>query len=269
MTFALLLAAALAQSTGTAERTCWTDRPAGVQRVQAERGYVIELAFEKAGAPEAGCSIVVKDAEGKVVYRNEGFNTRIHADSGRDVTNDGHGDLVLGTDTGGGNRCCWSYAVVSLVPSPHVVTALSEPQFTRDDRGRTVIWTTTAFYGFDGSGMAGSPAIRKAHQFRSGTLTEITREYCDAMLAGRAGRPADYSDEVGRLTPDRKLASRTAGTRVTDEIHETRSAAIVWALQAMTCGRRADAVQLVREVWPAAETARLEAAMQAALETIR
>ncbi len=269
MWLALLLAAGLAQSADPPERACWGTRPAAAQRVQTEQGYTIELASEAANAdPEAACRIVVTDSKGNVVYRNEGYNTRIHPDSGRDVDNDGHPDLILGTDTGGGNRCCWSYVVFSLEPSPHVVTTLDNPAFTSDSGGRTVIWLTTAFYGFDGASMAESPSVVAAHQFRSGTMTDITPEYCDAILAGRAARPADYRREVEILTPARKLASRSGGGHLTEEIRETRAAAIAWSLQALSCGRREAVVQLVHDVWPAAEAARLAAGMQAAIGKI-
>ena len=174
----LLVAAALAQPATPVEHACWGARPGAVLRLHVARGYTIELASQaERGDPEIACRVVVRSAQGTIVYRNEGYNTRVHPDSGRDIDNDGHVDLVIGTDTGGGNRCCWSYAVLSLVPSPHVVATLDNPGFTLDDGGRTVIWTTMAFYGFDGATMAESPAVAAAQQFRSGRLTEVTREY--------------------------------------------------------------------------------------------
>ena len=87
------------------------------------------------------------------------------------------------------------------------------------------------------------------------------------MLAGRIAGPADYRREVEVLTPDRKVASRAAGQRVTDEVRETRAAAIVWSLQALYCGRAAEVAQLVRDVWAPAEGERLLAAMRAAIDT--
>ena len=53
------------------------------------------------------CTIEVRDRSGRLVLMREGFNTRLHDDSGRDVDNDGSPDIIIGSDSRGTNWCCW------------------------------------------------------------------------------------------------------------------------------------------------------------------
>ena len=43
------------------------------------------------------CVIEVRDRTGRLVLMREGFNTRLHDDSGRDVDNDGSPDIIIGS----------------------------------------------------------------------------------------------------------------------------------------------------------------------------
>ena len=266
-----LLIAAFAQAPDK-EVACWAERPAPPSHIQIQGGYTLTFGAARgadSAAVEFGCSVEVRNQSGRVVYRSDGFNTRLHRASGRDVDNDGHPDLILGTDTGGGNRCCWRYAVLSLTPAPHVIAKFDNPSFTSDDNGRTVIWTTQAFYGLQGATMAESPAIVAAHQFRNGRVVEVTLEFCDAMLAGRSRGWGDLKPELEMLTEQRKADSRSAGAKGTDEVEETRRASLAWSLQALYCGRRADAARVIGEVWPAARQADVLAGLTSAIAHIK
>src|SRR6476620_6639621 len=102
---AFLLIAAFAQAPDK-EVACWAERPAPPSHIQIQGGYTLTFGSAKGAdnAVEFGCSVEVRNQSGSVVYRSDGFNTRLHPASGRDVDNDGHSDLILGTDTGGGNQ---------------------------------------------------------------------------------------------------------------------------------------------------------------------
>jgi hypothetical protein len=212
---------------------------------------------------EEACTAEVRDRGGKVVFQSQGFNTELMDTNGRDVDNDGHPDIVVGTDTGGGNRCCWAYAVISPVPRPHVVIKLPPAHFESDENGKTVIWTTVAFYDM-GPSMAESPVVEQAQQFRKGRLEEVTSEYCPAMLSNQARGYASMTDVLEQLTSARKHASQQSGSSPSDEVRQTRVAATTLALQAVYCGRDDMAATVIRDVWPAAEQAGMRATIRKA-----
>jgi hypothetical protein len=212
---------------------------------------------------EDACTAEVRDRGGKVVFQSQGFNTELMDTNDRDIDNDGHPDIVVGTDTGGGNRCCWGYAVISPVPRPHVVVKLPPAHFEPDDNGKTVIWTTVAFYDL-GPSMAESPVVEQAQQFRKGRLEEVTSEYCAGMLANQARGYASMTDVFEQLTTARKRASQQATSAPSDEVRQTRVAATTVALQAVYCGRDDMAATMIRDVWPAGEQPAMRATIRKA-----
>jgi hypothetical protein len=86
------------------------------------------------------CIIEVRDRSGRLVLTREGFNTKLHDESGRDVDNDGSPDLIIGSDSRGTNWCCSEDTVLSLKPAPHVVGTFSNPRFEVDLDRRTLVW---------------------------------------------------------------------------------------------------------------------------------
>ncbi len=252
-TMLLSMLTALLLQPATAAMTCQqgqTDRTAKKTTIQ-------ELTVTIAPSPkpedvEDGCTAEVRDRRGRVVFQFTGFNTKLLDFAGRDIDNDGHPDIVIETDTGGGNRCCFEFAIISPAPRPHVAAKLQPALFESDDAGKTVIWTTVQFYEL-GPDMADSPTVEVAHQFRKGRLTEITPEYCPAMLANQARGYADIHEVFDQLTTVRKRASQLSTDSAAHEIQQTRVAAFSLALQAVYCGRDDMAASVVRDVWPSNE----------------
>jgi hypothetical protein len=252
MSIGLLLAAlTLATAQPPPETACWSEqRPLNhVITRTLDGGFILTIAPSTDPDVEYGCRAEVRDGTGKIVFEGEGFNTRLHPESGRDVDGDGRPDLIIGIDTGGGNRCCWEYHVISLSPIPRAVARLPNPGFETDRQGRTVIWTTVAFDDL-GPSMAQSPTIEIAEQFRSGRLVDITSEYCQAMLAGTLRGQGDLSAELASLSESKKAASKAAGATPVFDVDETRVAAYTVAMQLTYCGRATVAAQLIPEVWP-------------------
>jgi hypothetical protein len=164
--------------------------------------------------------VTVRNKAGGTVFTAEGFGTRLHPDSGRDIDNDGKPDAIVGVDTGGGNRCCWEYTILSFSPGPHIVAKLPpvEFDFTSDAAGKTLIRETEAFYDL-GNSMADAPTVTIVRQFRSGRLLDVTAEYCRSILS----EPADNE--------------------------------MALVLQNLYCGEFKVASRLIREKWPASEQA--------------
>ena len=234
------------------ETACWAhQRPNNLKVTRTlPRGYTLTIG--PAADPddiESGCLVEVRNAAGKLVFEGAGFNTRLHPESGRDVDGDGQPDVIVGVDSGGGNRCCWEYNVISLSPRVRVIARFANPGFVSDGSGRTVIRTTVPFYDL-GPSMAQSPTLEIAEQFRSGRLVDITSEYCGSILAGTVRGQGDLSAELASLEGTRKADSKLASARPGFDIETTRVSAITVALQLVYCDRPAEASRLIQEVWP-------------------
>jgi hypothetical protein len=217
---------------------------------------------------EDACVVEVRDPAGQVVFTREGFNTRLHPDSGRDVDNDGVPDLIIGHDSGGGNRCCWEDTILSLRPAPHVAGTFSYPWFEVDANRRTVVWRMRPFENL-GPDMAQVPTIAIAEQYRNGRFVEITSEYCPMILAGTARGLANLSDDLWQLEGSRRAASRDETGPPSFEAETTRGSATTVALQMIYCGRDGEARELIRQVWPAGEQEKVRVSIEAAVAAAR
>lgn len=232
-------------------------------------GFAVTV-WRKADPAESdhACVIEVRDASGQIVFAREGFNTRLHADSGRDVDDDGSVDLILGHDSAGGSRCCWEFAVLSLKPTPRVVGAFRDAWFESDAAKRTVIWGIRSFDDL-GPSMSQPPTIAIARQYRDGRVVDITSEHCGAILTGTARGLANLSDDLWQLEGSHRAASRAATGPPSFEVETTRVSATTVALQMMYCGQEADARELIRQVWPSSEQEKMQTSLAAAVAAAR
>jgi hypothetical protein len=210
---------------GRDETRCYyTDRAGTFARAALPNGYQLHLERSTDDtAVETACSATVRDHANKVVWTVSGFGALLDDWTGRDIDGDGSADAVIALDTGGGNRCCWTYFVMTFVPGFRQSAALQFPPFFQvDERGRTLIFESVPFYAL-GPTMAESPRVVLAHQFREGRLQDVTRERCEGILSGTA---ADFSTQRwnwDRATQEQRAASRAAA-QATYDIEETRLA---------------------------------------------
>jgi hypothetical protein len=214
------------------------------------------------------CVIEVRNPSKRLVFTREGFNTKLHEDSGRDVDNDGAPDLVVGAESRATNSCCSEYSILSLTPSPHVVGTFSNPSFEVDRNRRTVVWAVRSFDDL-AADMGPVPTIAIVGQYRDGTFADLTSEHCPVILAGTARGWASLSDDLWQLDGSRRAASRAESGPPSFAVETTRGSATTVALQMLYCGRDADARELIRQVWPDLLQESVRASLTAAIAAAR
>jgi hypothetical protein len=261
---ALVLAAALGQPAAP-EISCRYS-VAAEQRTtrKVQDGFTVTVLRKADPAlTKDACIIEVRDRSGRLVLMREGFNTRLHDDSGRDVDNDGSPDLIVGSDSRRTNRCCSEDTVLSLKPAPHVVGTFSHPSFEVDLNRRTVVWAVLSFDDL-AADMAPVPTIATVGQYRDGRFVDLTSEYCPVILAGTARGWANLSEDLWRLDGSRRASSRAETDPPSFGVETTRGSATTVALQMLYCGRDADARELIRQVWPDRHQEAVRASLTAA-----
>jgi hypothetical protein len=242
----------------------------GEQRVtrRVHDGFSVTVRRKTDPAPDAhACVIEVHDPSGRLVLMREGFNTKLHDDSGRDVDNDGSPDVIVGIDSRGTNWCCSEDTILSLRPA-HVIGTFANPTVEVDGDRRTVVWAAVSFDDL-GSNLGPAPAIAIAGQYRDGRFVDLTAERCSAILAGTSRGWLNLSEDLWQLEGSRRAASRAETGEPSFDVEATRASATAVALQMLYCGRDADARELIRQVWPDDRQEAIRASLAAAVAAAR
>ncbi len=221
-------------------------------------GY--ELSLGPAHGSQGGgdeCTAAIYNRAGRVVFRTTGFSVIFDENhTGQDFDGDGHPEVVFITDTGGGNRCCWAYNVISLFPKPHKlfdIPALGASRFEKDSQGNMVVWERTAGpYGF--TSMARTPFAEKVFRVREGKLVDATEEFCPRIFSDQN---EDYRAWNRDLTPEN--IQRLQSTATTDvENEEIVSGLLSRAVQHVFC-RQFEAAVSDLYLWPSSTRAKMVA----------
>jgi hypothetical protein len=267
---ALVLVAALSQLPAPEISCRYSVRAAQRSSRPATNGFSVSVRRKAdPAATKDACVIEVRDRSGRVVFAREGFNTRLHDDSGRDVDNDGSPDLIVGSESRATNGCCSQYSVLSLTPAPHLVGTFAHPSFERDRDRRTVVWSVLSFDDLGADRATAPPMIATVGQYRHGRFTDITAEYCSVILAGTGRGWASLSEDLWQLDGSRRAASRAETGTASFAVEATRDSATAVALQMLYCGREADARELIRQVWPDGQQETIRASLAAAVAAVR
>jgi hypothetical protein len=268
--FPFVLVAALGQPPPAPELSCRHSVRTEQRSTRAVQGGYSVTVRRKAdpALTKDACVIEVRDRTGRVVLSREGFNTKLHDDSGRDVDHDGSPDLVIGSDSRGTNWCCSEDTILSLKPAPHVLGSFSNPTFEADAKRRTLVWATLPFDSL-GSDMGPVPTIIIVRQFRDGRFVDLTSEYCPVILAGTSRGWTNLSEDLWQIEGSRRAASRAETGPPSFAVEGTRGSATTVALQMLYCGRDAEARDLIRQVWPDNQQEAVRASLAAAAAAAR
>jgi hypothetical protein len=219
-------------------------------------GYELSLGPtpDAADNPEEACTAAIYNTAGKVVFRTTGFNTRYHDATGMDIDGDGAPDVVLMTDTGGGNHCCWELEVVSLRPKPHLVFRYNPAgafSFRKDRDGNTSLWSVEGALIEVGYSMADRPFALMVHKVIDGKLTNVTPESCPAVFEDER-----FVADKSRLS-EAEIARFKSVQKISENDWETSLALVEIALQHVYCRQREKAEQAIHSMWPAYDQARV------------
>jgi hypothetical protein len=214
------------------------------------------------------CVIEVRDRSRRIVFTREGFNTKLHEDSGRDIDHDGSPDIVIGSESSRTNGCCSAYTILSLQPAPHVVGTFAHASFELDLNRRMLVWAALPFDDL-AADMGPAPTIATVWQYRDGRFADLTAEYCPVILVGTSRSWANLSEDLWRLDGTRRAASRAEAGPPSYAVETTRASATTVVLQMLYCGRDADARELIRQVWPDQQQEAIRASLTAAVAAAR
>ena len=214
------------------------------------------------------CVIEVRDRAKRIVFTRDGFNAKLHEDSGRDVDNDGSPDLIVGVERHRTKLCCSEYSILSLKPAPRVVGTFANPSFRVDQDRRTVVWAALSFDDL-GSNLGPVPTITIVRQYRDGRFADLTSEHCSWILAGTAPGWANLSEDLWQLDGTRRATSRAETGPPSFAVETTRASATTVALQMLYCGKDADARELIRQVWPDQQQESVRTSLSAAVAAAR
>ncbi len=238
----------------SSDLTCHYTNPPGafVESALPDGHHVRLVRSQDPSEMESACVATVSDSRAAVIWTATGFGTTVYDGTGRDLDGDGRGDAVIGVDTGGGNRCCWTYFVLKFSPRFQIAAELNYPPFFESDAtGRALFFEIVPFYAL-GPDMASSPTLIRAHQFRAGRFEDVTLERCDDILTNTTRGWSTRQWDWDRASPAAHAASRTA-KEVTFEVEQTRVAVTSIVLQQFVCRRPQDAARLVQDTWPAGQ----------------
>jgi hypothetical protein len=254
------------QSTPTEELACHQSAPSNQTFTRSlSNGAVLIIRRVDANSLGQACEAVVRDRNGKTIFEDRGFNTRIDPATGRDIDNDGQIDAVVGVDTLGGKTGNWEYPVISFAPSPRVILKLPHATYDFQTKpGKTLIWTAATFEDLNASA-ANTAVVATVHEFRPNGFIDVTSDYCKSLLSGELAGLGNLKAPLATLNRQAKLDSRTNEGRPEDR-EDTRVAAMTIVLQEIYCGQFEEASRLVLEVWPGSEQSRIRREIKSAVE---
>ncbi|MFN8572081.1 MAG: hypothetical protein U0132_08495 [Gemmatimonadaceae bacterium] len=212
----------------------------------------VEKSSDPADAVENGCVATVRDRQGRVMYRRDGFGVSLDSSAvDLDVDGDGTRDVVLTIDIGGGNHCCWSIDVLSVRTRPRVIVSFEQQGaagFSRDPNGGVILRSLEGGYGSDRYSMAGRVFAERIYRLQQGKLVDVTPWMCRTAKGALAVNRTEPNDEES-------IAFRQDGRL---NLHDFAASDIEsLMLQHCLCGDIEKARDVATRLWPPSDLARL------------
>ncbi len=231
------------------DRLCHEGSNPGAESHHLGAGAHLDLVRTSDTISDTPCSAIVRNDSGVILWQADGFPTSLDRWSGTDINNDGLPEVVIGFDRGGGNRCCWQYAVISLTPSFEVLAVLDFPPVqTASSPPPVTLQQTVPFYHL-GPSMADAPIIVLVNRLEGTTLLNETRARCSEVLAEKEDPWANLGRHLRMLTSENLEASKK-GLRAQNDLASIRKAIRSVAMQHLYCNQESEASRLLQVGWP-------------------
>lgn len=207
-------------------------------------GYVLSITQgQDPEEVEKACEATIVDSKEEAVYETAGYSVELTVPTGEDLDGDGHPEVVLLVDKGGGFHCCLGYEVISFYPSVHKIEGERLPAvagrmgFAKDEKGRWILKVIDVLEGWNS--MAARPGAARIFRFQDGKSIDFTPEYCGSMI--------DLNDLNGLSFEEIDRFRRGALLPLDTEIFESRVESE--ALQFAFCRKSRESLEAFG-IWP-------------------
>jgi TonB family protein len=219
-------------------------------------GYSLRL-LPTSGTADSGCSAVLVGRDLKTAWHGKDAAFDLLSVTGQDINGDGAPEVVLEAFSGGAH-CCWTYYILTLAPTPRVVSLKNEGpvRFDPDPLGGYVMVTGDgSFAYFDGSSNAESPYPDLFLQLERASFRNVSGNHWPTFQ-----RKIDSARQ--RLTPESLTKFQASDGQHIDasynlEFRATKSAILTIVLEYLYGGRPQQAWREFESMWPESDQNRM------------
>lgn len=214
---------------------------------------------KKAEAKEQGdnfrCRAVLTSSGGKNITIAEDWALSVDTISGRDLNADGTPDIIL-DGYSGGTQCCYTYAFVSLGPTPQLIRELHNQfplTFERQGDGSTRIDAKEGVFDYFLLPHQQAVIPQLILQMEGGNLLDVSPRFAEIY-------DKQIEDARSQLIPAEleKFRKSNYGDRLfMDQVSIVRPVLTI-VLNYLYSGREEKAWQALNELWPASDVERVK-----------
>jgi hypothetical protein len=248
-----------------------TDKPAGArfacpyekdfQQPRKIAAYTVRLLPSKKDRDDKDndgdprCRAILISPSGKRTTVAQGWALGLDEISGADLNADGNPELVLNGYTGG-LHCCYTYLIVSLGPSPHVVRTLRSQLpmiFNRQPDGTTLIHADDGIFDYFLVPHSDAVIPKLVLQMEGNNFVDVSARF-----------PKAYDEEIEQARSQltslelEKFRQSNYRDRLFMDQVSTVHKVLTIVLDYLYSGREAKAWEVLNELWPAADVAHVK-----------
>jgi TonB family protein len=226
------------------------------QNVPLWNGYSLRLSPMK-GQPDFGCMAVVMGAGEEEAWRKGSAAFEVVPVTGQDINGDRVPELVLEAFSGGAH-CCWTYYILTLTPTPRVVSLENDGPVRFEPApfgGYEMVTGDGNFAYFDGSSNAESPYPDVFLQLERSSFRNVSGNHWPTFQ-----RKIDSARQ--RLTAESLTKFQASDGQHFDaaynlEFRATKSAILTIVLEYLYGGRPQQAWREFESMWPESDQNRM------------